>query len=454
MSQLTALSPLDGRYLDKVKELSKIFSENSLMKYRLQIEVEYLIALSQEPKIKEVREFSSEEKADLRRFYEKFDEAEALKVKKIENTINHDVKAVEYYLKDKVRKIKKIEPCVEFVHFALTSEDVNNLSYSLMLSAGLTVFKKNITVLLAALKILALKNRRLAILSLTHGQPASPTTLGKELAVFYLRVKEQLESVSRLKLKGKFSGAVGNWSAQQLAYGNVDWPKFSQRFIASLGLEFNPLTTQIESHDTLAEAYHQLVRIGNIVMNLNQDIWFYISRGLFKQKRVLGEVGSSTMPHKVNPIDFENSEGNLGLAMALFNHLAGKLTISRLQRDLSDSTVLRNQGVALGYLLLGVKSTIRGLSRIEVDQSKAADELNNHWEILAEPVQIILRKEGFSQPYEVLKKLTRGQKVDRSVIHQFIRGLKIKKSVKGQLLKLTPSNYVGLAPKLVEQYLK
>jgi len=454
MSNLTAISPLDGRYYEEVKDLSPIFSEWALMKYRLKIEVEYLIALSNEPKVAEVREFTAEERARLRSICEKFGEAEALKVKKLEKTAKHDVKSIEYYLKERVGGIKSLKGYSEFVHFALTSEDVNNLSYSLMLKEGLMAYVKVLKTLLAKLKALAHKNKKVAMLSLTHGQPATPTTLGKELAVFYSRLDRQLADLRFLKLFGKFSGTVGNWNAHLIAYPKIDWTAFSRKFVESLGLEFNPLTTQIEPHDCLAQAYHNLVRLNNIVKDLNQDLWLYVSRGIFKQKKVNGEVGSSTMPHKINPIYFENSEGNLGLANAVLEHLASKLTVSRLQRDLSDSTVLRNQGVGLGYSILAIKSTLNGLSRLEVDKQKVSGELKNHWELLAEPIQVVLRKEGYSKPYEALKSLTRGQTITKTDLHKFIKSLKIGKIAKDQLLKLTPENYLGLAGKLVDKYLK
>ncbi len=454
MSQLTSISPLDGRYFDKVKELSPIFSESALMKYRLKIEVEYLIALSNEPKVRQVKEFTDEDRVILRTIYEKFDEGEAEKVKKIEKTTNHDVKAIEYYLKDKLANVKRLKDYLEFIHFGLTSYDINNLANSLMLKDGLAIYQRNIKKLLTELKVLSFKHKKVALLSLTHGQPASPTTVGKEMAVFYYRIRNQLNHLSQLTLMGKFSGAVGNWNAHQLAYKNVDWLKFSQKFVESLGLKFNPLTTQIEPYDSSAQTYQAIVRVNNIINNLNQDLWLYISRGVFRQMKVKGEVGSSTMPHKINPIYFENSEGNLGLANAILNHLADKLPISRLQRDLSDSTVVRNQGVALGYSLLAVKSTLDGLSRLEIDKQKISEELNNHWEVLAEAIQVVLRKVGYDKPYEKLKQLTRGEKVTQAQIQKFIKGLKIPKAEKEQLLKLTPEKYVGLAAKLVEKYLK
>ena len=454
MSELKSISPLDGRYQNDVKDLSPIFSESALMKYRLIIEIEYLLALSHEPKIKEVREFNDQERVELRMIYEKFSEEEALKVKKIEKTTNHDVKSVEYYLKDKLKKINGLKDYLEFVHFALTSEDVNNLAYSLMLKDGVAVYLRSLRTLLKELKSLSWANKNVALLSLTHGQPASPTTVGKELAVFYYRLFRQLDVLSQIKLQGKFSGAVGNWSAQAAAYGRVDWPAFSQTFIESFGLEFNPLTTQIESHDGLAQVYHALIRINNIIRDLNQDVWLYISRGVLKQHKVKGEVGSSTMPHKINPWKFENSDGNLGLANALLSQLANQLPVSKLQRDLSDSTALRNQGAALAYALLALKSTLDGLARLEVDRQAAQAELDNHWEILAEPIQVVLRRLGYDQPYEKLKQLTRGVRITRAALQQLVRGLKIPKPKKDQLLKLTPEKYIGLAAKLVEKYLK
>ncbi|MDP2586975.1 MAG: adenylosuccinate lyase [Candidatus Komeilibacteria bacterium] len=452
MTELNTISPLDGRYYNKVKELSDFFSETALIRYRLKVEIEYFIALGAESKISEVKTLSTSEQNELRSFYLNFTEAEAAKVKKIEQTTNHDVKAVEYYLKEKFGKIKSLSVASEFIHFALTSEDVNNLSYSLMLKDGLAVYLNQLKKFLAELKDLAVKNKKISLLSLTHGQPATPTTLGKELAIFYHRLNEQIKSFNP-KLSGKFSGAVGNWNAQVVAYPKVDWLAFSQKFVEGLGLVFNPLTTQIESHDGLAIMCHKLIRINNVIKNLDQDMWLYISREIFKLKKIAGEIGSSTMPHKVNPIDFENSEGNLGLANAIFDHLANKLPISRLQRDLSDSTVIRNQGVALGYSLLALKMTLKGLSKLEVNKLKISQELNSHWEVLAEPIQVVLRKVGYAKPYETLKNLTRGEKIGKAEIQKFIRSLKIAKTEKENLLKLTPENYTGLASKLVDKYL-
>jgi len=454
MSQLTAISPLDGRYQNEIKELSPIFSESALMKYRLRVEVEYLIALSKEVKIKEVKGFSDEDRVYLRTIYEKFDTREAERVKKIEKTTNHDVKSLEYYLKEKIIKIKGLKDCVEFVHFGLTSEDVNNLAYSLMLKDGVSFYQSSVGKLLVELKSLAVKNRQTALLSLTHGQPASPTTVGKELAVFYSRIFRHLNHLKSFSLEAKLNGATGNYASFLVAYPNVDWPALAKNFIESFGLNQTPLTTQIEPHDCLAAVYDCLARINNIVNDLNKDMWLYISRGIFKQKKISGEVGSSTMPHKVNPIYFENSEGNLGLANSLLRFMSDKLPISRWQRDLSDSTVIRNQGAALGYSLLAIKSTLKGLSRIEVDKNRIAEELNSHWEVLAEPIQVVLRKIGYEKPYEKLKELMRGEKISKAGLRQFIRSLKIAKAEKDQLLKLSPEKYIGLAAKLVGRYIK
>lgn len=450
---IDTISPLEGRYREHVEELFPIFSEEGLIKRRLQVEIEYLIALSQVAHLPELRKFTATEIKKLRSLYQNFSAKDAEEIKNIEKATDHDVKALEYFVKLKLKKLR-LDEIVEFYHFALTSEDINNIAYSLQLRDGVNVYIKWIEKLQKEIKRLAIENRDMPLLGMTHGQPASPTTVGKELAVFYLRLNTALGSLKSVKLTAKFSGAAGNWNAFVISYKNVDWIKFSKSFVQRFGLELNPLTTQIEPHDRMAETYHAVIRINNIIKDLDIDLWLYISRGIFGLKKVSGEVGSSVMPHKVNPIKFENSEGNLGVANNLLAFLAEKLPVSRLQRDLSDSTIIRNQGVALGYALLALKNTIKGLSRLQVNKEQCLLELDSHWEVLAEPIQTILRKSGYSQPYEKLKKLTRGQKVNREILHDFIKSLKIKEEEKKLLLNLTPQNYIGLASKLVNEILK
>jgi len=452
LDSLQAISPLDGRYHQKTKNLSKYFSESALIKYRVMVEIEYLIALSKNGQVKEVKRFNDKEIKKLQSLHLNFSLKDAQRVKEIEKTTNHDVKSVEYFIKEKMEKLK-LTNNLEFVHFALTSEDISNLAYSLMLKEGIEQeILPNLEKILAVLKRLAKQNKSVALLSLTHGQPATPTTLGKEMAVFYFRLLKQVEHLSKIKLEGKLNGAVGNYAAANIAYPQVDWLNFSQRFVKSFNLQPNLLTTQVEPHDSAAQVYQTLIRINNIIRDLNQDIWLYISRGIFRQKRIKGEVGSSTMPHKINPWKFENSDGNLIMANAILNGLADKLPISKLQRDLSDSTSLRNQGVALGYSLLAVKSTLNGLSRLEVDKKKIAEELNNNWEVLAEAIQTVLRKVGYNQPYEKLKQLTRGEKITREKIREFIKGLDIDKREKDKLLKLAPGKYIGQSEELVRKF--
>ena len=444
--RLNAVSPLDGRYSSTVKDLSAYFSESALMHYRLKVETEYLIALGNEKGIKELPPFSKKEQSRLRKIYENFNSTAAEKVKEIEATTNHDVKAIEYYIQGKVKKA--LHP---WIHFALTSEDVNNLSYSLMWQDGLKqVYLPTLLSLNKELKKLARESKSASMLALTHGQPATPTTFGKELAVFYTRLDRQISSMKSHTLLGKFGGATGTWSAHVAAYPNVNWTRFASKFIKSLGLEPNLITTQIESHDSLAESFHQVVRINSILTNLCRDMWSYISRGILVQKKVAGEVGSSTMPHKINPIQFENAEGNMGISNALLNHLATKLPISRMQRDLTDSTTLRNQGVALGHSYLALQNILKGLSRITINKVQMANELDNHWEILAEAVQTILRKSGKQDAYEQLKALTRGQSINAESMAEFVSGFKISDDDKQKLLSLTPESYIGLAPKLVD----
>ena len=447
---LDSISPIDGRYSKDVDVLKLFFSEEALIKYRIKIEIEYLIALCGVVHIKELQPLSSRKKSDLRNLYHKFSIKDAKQVKKIEAKTNHDVKAVEYFIREKLNSTgnKKLIP---WIHFSLTSEDVNNLAYSLMWQDALVhVYLPELKKLLTKIRSLAKKNKSIALLSLTHGQPASPTTVGKEIAVYYNRLNRQLSFVKTHKLLGKLSGATGTWSAHLGAYPQANWIKFSEKFIRSLKLEPNLITTQIEPHDSLVESYQSIFRINSILNDLCQDIWLYISRGVFAQKRVDGEVGSSTMPHKINPINFENAEGNIGVANSLFTGFMKKLPISRSQRDLSDSTVLRNQGVAMAHSLIAVKNIAKGLKRLSVNKLVVAAELDDHWEVLAEPIQTILRKNGKADAYEELKELTRGEKISKDILRKFIDGLEIPKSDKEYLMNLTPQSYIGLAPNLVE----
>lgn len=446
MNTLSNISPLDGRYANSIAELSKYFSESALMGYRLKVEIEYLIALSNEKSINDLPPFSKDEQERLRKIYQNFNLVGAEKVKEIEATTNHDVKAIEYYIQGKVKK--SLHP---WIHFALTSEDVNNLSYSLMWQDGLKqVYQSSLQLVNKELKKLARKYKEASMLALTHGQPATPTTFGKELAVFYSRLDRQIGQIKSHILLGKFSGATGTWSAHVAAYPNVNWRRFASKFIKSLGLKPNLITTQIESHDSLAESFHQVVRINSILTDLCRDMWSYISRGILVQKKVAGEVGSSTMPHKINPIQFENAEGNMGIANGLLNHLATKLPISRIQRDLTDSTTLRNQGVALGHSYLALQNILKGLGRITINKVQMSAELNNHWEVLGEAIQTILRKSGKQDAYEQLKSLTQGQSINAESMAEFVSGLKISDEDKQTLLELTPELYTGLSSKLVD----
>jgi adenylosuccinate lyase len=446
MNTLSNISPLDGRYANSIAELSKYFSESALMGYRLKVEIEYLIALSNEKSINDLPPFSKDEQERLRKIYQNFNLVGAEKVKEIEATTNHDVKAIEYYIQGKVKK--SLHP---WIHFALTSEDVNNLSYSLMWQDGLKqVYQSSLQLVNKELKKLARKYKEASMLALTHGQPATPTTFGKELAVFCSRLDRQIGQIKSHILLGKFSGATGTWSAHVAAYPNVNWRRFASKFIKSLGLKPNLITTQIESHDSLAESFHQVVRINSILTDLCRDMWSYISRGILVQKKVAGEVGSSTMPHKINPIQFENAEGNLGIANGLLNHLATKLPISRIQRDLTDSTTLRNQGVALGHSYLALQNILKGLGRITINKVQMSAELNNHWEVLGEAIQTILRKSGKQDAYEQLKSLTQGQSINAESMAEFVSGLKISDEDKQTLLELTPELYTGLSSKLVD----
>ena len=445
-NQLGALSPLDGRYASSVKELNGFFSEAAVMRYRVYIEIEYLIALSFEKKIEEFPALTKEQIENLRKIYRSFDMESAKHIKEIESETNHDVKAVEYYIQQKTEK--SFHP---WIHFALTSEDVNNLSYSLMWKHGLKqVYIPQLKSVNNELKKLAKRFKKAPMLSMTHGQPATPTTFGKELAVFYARLNNKIQLLKNQKLSGKLSGATGTWSAHLAAYPQVNWPRFSSRFIKSIGLKPNLITTQIEPHDSLVESYQCVAHINSIMKDLCADMWLYISRGILGQKKVAGEVGSSTMPHKINPIQFENAEGNIGISNAMLTHLAEKLPISRMQRDLTDSTTLRNQGSALGYSFLALKNILKGLSRITIHKNKMSAELDNHWEVISEAIQTILRKYGQSNAYEQLKELTRGETINRKVLADYILELDIPKEDKDMLLSLTPQTYTGVASKIFD----
>ncbi len=416
------------------------------MRYRVYVEVEYLIALSFEKKIEEFPALTKEQIEDLRKIYRSFDMESAKHIKEVESETNHDVKAVEYYIQQKTEK--SFHP---WIHFALTSEDINNLSYSLMWQHGLKqVYIPQLKSVHNELKRLAKRFKKAPMLSMTHGQPATPTTFGKELAVFCSRLNDKIQLLKNQKLSGKLSGATGTWSAHLSAYPKVNWPRFSSRFIKSIGLKPNLITTQIEPHDSLVESYQCVNHINSIMKDLCTDMWLYISRGILGQKKVAGEVGSSTMPHKINPIQFENAEGNIGISNAMFSYLAEKLPISRMQRDLTDSTTLRNQGSALGYSFLALKNVLKGLSRITIHKHKMSAELDNHWEVVSEAIQTVLRKSGQSKAYEQLKELTRGETINRKVLADYILELDIPKEDKDMLLSLTPQTYTGAASKIFD----
>lgn len=446
LSQLTAISPVDGRYGSKTADLRPIFSEFGLIRYRVLVEVRWLQHLSAEKGISEVPAFSAETQKLLNGIVDNFSEADAARVKEIESTTNHDVKAVEYLLKEKIAGNKELEAVNEFIHFACTSEDINNLSHALMLrEARDTVMQQLMTKLITALKDVAKELAEIPMLAHTHGQPASPTTVGKEFANVVYRLQRQLDQINAVPLLGKMNGAVGNYNAHLSAYPDLDWPQISKSFIESLGLQQNPYTIQIEPHDYMAELFDAFARFNNIVMDFDRDVWTYISMGFFKQKTIAGEVGSSTMPHKVNPIDFENSEGNIGIANAIFSHLSSKLTISRMQRDLTDSTVLRNLGVGLAHCVIAYQSTLRGISKLQVNEVALNATLDSNWEVLAEPIQTVMRRYGVEKPYEKLKELTRGQRVTEADFKAFIANLDIPQEAKDQLSALTPMSYIGNA---------
>ena len=447
---LLALSPLDGRYAGKVDALRPIFSEFGLIHARVRVEVEWLIALAAEPAIGELPGFDAGTAARLRALADGFSPADAARVKEIERTTNHDVKAVEYFIKERLRDDAGLAPALEFVHFACTSEDINNLSYALMLGqARQHVLLPRLDALLGKLRDLAHRHATLPMLSRTHGQSASPTTVGKEFANVVARLQRQGEQLAAVSLTGKINGAVGNYNAHVASYPGVDWPRFAQAFVESLGVEFNPYTTQIEPHDCIAEICDAHKRIGTIAIDLCRDIWGYISLGYFRQAVVAGEVGSSTMPHKVNPIDFENAEGNFGIANALFEHFAAKLPVSRWQRDLTDSTVLRALGTAFGHALIGYDALLRGLDKLSPNPERLSADLDASWEVLAEAVQTVMRRHGLPNPYEQLKALTRGQQgISEQSIQQFVASLDLPDEDRRRLLAMTPGSYTGLAAKL------
>lgn len=452
-SSLTALSPLDGRYHSKLDGLRPYFSEFALIKHRIRVEVEWLKALSTEPAIAEIPPFSPETIAELDRLAADFSEADADAVKTIEARTNHDVKAVEYFLKERLSGNAEVMRVGEFIHFACTSEDINNLSHGLMLKgAREAVMLPALDRVIAKLDVLAHDLASLSMLARTHGQPASPTTLGKEMANVAYRLKRQRSRIASAEILGKINGAVGNYNAHLSAYPGLDWEAFAQRFVESLGLTFNPYTTQIEPHDYMAELFDAYGRANTILIDLNRDVWGYISLGYFKQRVKKDEVGSSTMPHKVNPIDFENSEGNLGIGNALLRHLSEKLPVSRWQRDLTDSTVLRNMGVGLGYALLGYDSCLKGLNKLEANPERLAEDLNQAWEVLAEPIQTVMRRHGVPNPYEQLKELTRGKGgITREALQTFIHNLPIPEADKTRLLALAPAGYTGKAEELARR---
>ena len=447
--QLKAISPIDGRYLSKCEELNEIFSEYGLIKRRILVECVWLEALCDDAGIKECRRLSPKERSLLKSVAENVSLEDAQRVKDIEKTTNHDVKAVEYFLKEKI-KGTSLESRSEFIHFGCTSEDINNMSHALMLRDGKNILRKAMDEMTAIIASTAKKYASKPMLAHTHGQSASPTTVGKELAVVSQRLKRQAKEIDRLVMPAKMNGAVGNFNAHLSAYPQVDWPKLSRKVIESLGLRQNALTTQIESHDGIAELFDAICRWNSVLLDFDRDVWMYVSMGYFKQRTVKGEIGSSTMPHKVNPIDFENSEGNLGLANAVMGFMARKLAVSRMQRDLTDSTTLRNMGVGFGYTLIAVRSTIKGLGKLELNEARLLEDLDSNWEVLAEPIQTVMRKVGMDKPYERLKELTRGRRVNAEIMREFVSNLPLPAADKKRLLALTPATYIGLASKLAK----
>lgn len=445
---LLSISPLDGRYIDSVKELRTITSEFGLIKYRVTVEIKWFIHLSNITKIKELPKLNIKEYKYLADLIDNFDINDAKRIKTIEKQTNHDVKAVEYFLKEKFKKIKKLDKYSEFIHFACTSEDINNLSYALMIKNASSITKSSITLIEKKLKTLSNKYANDSMLSRTHGQNATPTTMGKEFANFYHRMKKVSLELERHTMTGKMNGAVGNYNAHHIAYPNLDWEKIAKTFIKSLGLDFNSHTTQVEPKDTIALLLSDFVKLNNILIDLSRDIWGYISLGYFSQKLKRGEVGSSTMPHKVNPIDFENAEGNFGMANANLTHISNTVTISRWQRDLTDSTIMRNVGSCFGYMMIALNSLSKGLNKLEINKLKLNSDLEDSWEVLTEAIQTIIRKNNIPNGYELMKDLSRGKKINQGDLEKFISNMDVPTEEKTRLLKLTPSSYIGYASKL------
>jgi adenylosuccinate lyase len=451
LSALTAVSPIDGRYGDKTSALRDSFSEYGLMQRRVLVEVRWLQALAAHPGIVEVPTLSAAASAVLEQIASNFDSAGASRIKEIEATTNHDVKAVEYFIKEQFSGHAELEAISEFVHFACTSEDINNLAHALMLRDGMQqVVIPMMGEITGALTAQAQAAGDAAMLARTHGQTASPTTMGKEIANVVARLRRQVAAIGAIEYMGKINGAVGNYNAHICAYPEVDWQAHAQQFVSGLGLSWNPYTTQIEPHDYMAELFDAIARFNTVLIDFNRDIWAYISLGYFRQQTIAGEVGSSTMPHKVNPIDFENSEGNLGLANAVFSHLSAKLPVSRWQRDLTDSTVLRNMGVGIGYSLIAYQATLKGIGKLQLDRASLQQDLDNSWEVLAEAIQTVMRRHGIEQPYEKLKELTRGQEMNRETIQAFVEGLELPPEARQALLELTPASYTGNARQQAE----
>ena len=451
LNALTAISPVDGRYGSRTTELRDIFSEFGLIKFRVTVEVRWLQQMATIAGIAEVPALSDSAHALLNSIVDNFSLADAERVKEIERTTNHDVKAVEYLLKEKVAGNAELAAISEFIHFACTSEDINNLSHGLMLTTARDqVLLPLMDQLLASIKALAVQYKTIPMMARTHAQPASPTTLGKDMANVYIRLQRQRTQVATVEMLGKFNGAVGNYNAHLSAYPTLDWHQISEQFVTSLGLTWNPFTTQIEPHDYIAELFDAVARFNTILIDFDRDVWGYIALGHFKQRTIAGEIGSSTMPHKVNPIDFENSEGNLGVANAIFQHLASKLPVSRWQRDLTDSTVLRNLGVGFGYTLIAYHATLKGISKLEVNEINLRTELDQNWELLAEPVQTVMRRYGIEKPYEKLKELTRGKRISPEDLALFIDNLALPDAAKAELKQLRPDNYIGAAIALVD----